>query len=116
MTRFTAAALRNRKTTSDHAHRHCHCHCHCHRNDHSLHPPPGLARLLWTSTARPACGSEITACRHDDLVAQGQEAPARDEGVHVQRIPAAPEARGRGDGGQRRQAGSRTALTPPPRR
>ncbi|MFE2039168.1 transposase family protein [Streptomyces scopuliridis] len=25
-------------------------------------------RLLWTSTARPARGSEITACRHDDLV------------------------------------------------
>jgi hypothetical protein len=25
-------------------------------------------RLSWTSTARPAHGSEITACRHDDLV------------------------------------------------
>ncbi|MEU7515949.1 transposase family protein [Streptomyces sp. NPDC042898] len=25
-------------------------------------------RLLWTSAARPARGSEITACRHDDLV------------------------------------------------
>ncbi|WP_406502523.1 transposase family protein [Streptomyces sp. NBC_01602] len=25
-------------------------------------------RLLWTSTARPTRGSEITACRHDDLV------------------------------------------------
>ncbi|MGW3943858.1 transposase family protein [Streptomyces phaeochromogenes] len=25
-------------------------------------------RLLWTSTAHPARGSEITACRHDDLV------------------------------------------------
>ncbi|WP_308314415.1 transposase family protein [Streptomyces sp. GbtcB7] len=25
-------------------------------------------RLLWTSTARPARGSEITACRHDDLI------------------------------------------------
>ncbi|MGA5278656.1 transposase family protein [Streptomyces cellulosae] len=25
-------------------------------------------RLLWTSTARPARGSKITACRHDDLV------------------------------------------------
>ncbi|MFI1690813.1 transposase family protein [Streptomyces sp. NPDC020794] len=24
--------------------------------------------MLWTSTARPARGSEITACRHDDLV------------------------------------------------
>lgn len=31
-------------------------------------------RLLWTSTARPARGSEITACRHDDLVGRLREA------------------------------------------
>lgn len=31
-------------------------------------------RLLWTSTARPARGSEITACRHDDLVNRLREA------------------------------------------
>ncbi|MGP4089952.1 transposase family protein [Streptomyces sp. KR55] len=31
-------------------------------------------RLLWTSTARPARGSEITACRHDDLPGRLREA------------------------------------------
>ncbi|GAB2458969.1 transposase family protein [Streptomyces incanus] len=31
-------------------------------------------QLLWTSTARPARGSEITACRHDDLVGRLREA------------------------------------------
>ncbi|MBR8642188.1 transposase [Streptomyces tuirus] len=31
-------------------------------------------RLLWTSTARPARGSEISACRHDDLVGRLREA------------------------------------------
>jgi hypothetical protein len=31
-------------------------------------------RLLWVSTARPARGSEITACRHDDLVGRLREA------------------------------------------
>ncbi|UQA91396.1 transposase [Streptomyces halobius] len=31
-------------------------------------------RLLWTSTARPARGSEITACRHDGLVSRLREA------------------------------------------
>ncbi|WP_351228610.1 hypothetical protein [Streptomyces sp. NPDC002133] len=31
-------------------------------------------RLLWTSTVRPARGSEITACRHDDLVDRLREA------------------------------------------
>ncbi|MFI9207864.1 transposase family protein [Streptomyces sp. NPDC053253] len=41
---------------------------------HKRHGLLGIAltdtrgRLLWTSTARPARGSEITACRHDDLV------------------------------------------------
>jgi DDE superfamily endonuclease len=31
-------------------------------------------RLLWTTTARPARGSEITASRHDDLVGRLREA------------------------------------------
>ncbi|WP_369354655.1 transposase family protein [Streptomyces sp. cg2] len=47
---------------------------------HKRHELPIIAltdihgRLLWTSTARPARGSEITACRHDDLVGRLREA------------------------------------------
>ena len=36
--------------------------------------PTSTDGCCWTSAARPARGSEITACRHDDLVGRLREA------------------------------------------